>query len=413
MITDKLFWDIETLPTVDPDIIADITAGVTHPATMKKADTIEKWMLEERPGAIEEAIRKTSLDGGTGRLASICWAKADGEIVGSHTAGDHGWDIDIERALISGFFKEADAFYKEVAGAVLTGHNIINFDLRWLWKRAIVLGIPVPHWWPLNARAWSPEVADTMAMWEGANKFISQDRLGRILGLGGKSDIDGSMVAEIWDAGEYDRVLEYNADDVSKCRRMWARITQHDGPIEPAVEAPVVVEEKPVEVMESARFLDDDEIAEEEAAVAEVAIAAAVEEKPAKETAADILKAGIRASVRPGAPLPFDTVVRAQKTKTGAAGVVVLFDGREGTIEVERMKADPDAWHVRWLDVGGGGISFEGGRWVRVPDDVEVAEDIDLLVGSGPVGIDATVKEKPKQKGRVIPAFLRERGLAA
>ncbi|WP_024351046.1 hypothetical protein [Aurantimonas coralicida] len=282
MIDDKLFFDLETLPTLDPDIIADITAGVTHPATMKKPETIAAWEANEKPAAILEVVRKTSLDGGLGRLASICWAKADGEVVGSHTAGPAGWDIEIERELISGFFAEADSFYKEVAGAVLTGHNILGFDLRWLWKRAIVLGIPVPHWWPIHARPWSPEVFDTMTAWEGPTKFISQDRLGRILGLGGKADIDGSQVAEIWDAGRYDDILTYNADDVSKCRKMWARITQHDGPIEPAIEAPIAVEEKPVPVKESARFLDDDEIEAEEAAQVEVAIAAPVE-KPTRK----------------------------------------------------------------------------------------------------------------------------------
>ncbi|MEF2551018.1 hypothetical protein VQ042_06510 [Aurantimonas sp. A2-1-M11] len=284
MIDDKIFFDIETLPSLDPDIIADITAGVSPPATMKKPETIAAWMENERPAAIEEAVRKTSLDGGLGRLASICWAKADGEILGAHTAGPDGWSEDAERQLISGFFAEANAFYEAVAGAVLTGHNIIGFDIRWLWKRAVILGVPVPHWWPLNARPWSPEVCDTMFLWEGPRaKFISQDRLGKILGLGGKGPIDGSQIAEIWDAGRYEDVLNYNADDVSKCRKMWARITQHTDPIEPVVEAPAPVEEKPAPVVEKpARFLDDDDIAEEEAAVAEVTIAAVVEEKPRK-----------------------------------------------------------------------------------------------------------------------------------
>ncbi|MCC4298411.1 3'-5' exonuclease family protein [Aurantimonas coralicida] len=279
MIDDKIFWDIETLPTLDEALIADITAGVSPPATMKKPETIQRWREEEMPAAIDEAIKKTSLDGGTGRLASICWARANGEVVGAHTAGENGWDIDIEKALIAGFFAEANAFYDEVAGAVLTGHNILQFDIRWLWKRAIVLGVTVPHWWPLHARPWSPDVNDTMTMWQGATGFISQDRLGKILGLGGKSDIDGSQVAEIWDAGRYDDILNYNADDVAKARRMWAKIVQHDGLVEPVVSAPAPVEEKPVPVKSAARFLDDDDIAAEEAAKVEVAVAQ-VEEKP-------------------------------------------------------------------------------------------------------------------------------------
>ena len=321
MIEDKIFWDIETLPTTDEALIADITANISPPANMKKPETIQRWREEEMPAAIEEAIKKTALDGGLGRLASICWAKADGEVVGAHTADENGWSEDAERNLIAGFFAEADAFYEEVAGAVLTGHNIINFDLRWLWKRAIVLGITVPHWWPLNARAWSPDVADTMTMWQGATGFISQDRLGKILGLGGKGPIDGSQVADLWDAGEYDRVLSYNADDVAKARRMWARITQHPDPIEPVVSAPALVEEKPAEVEKAAKFFsnDDEELAE------------------------------------------------------------------EGTND-DRGIPEPE---------------------VGTNDDPGITEPM------AEVAIAATVEEKPKSRGRVIPAFLKERGLAA
>ena len=229
MIADKLFFDIETLPTVDPSLIADIASSISPPGSMKKPETISAWEANEKPAAILEAVRKTSLDGGTGRLASICWACGAGEILGAHTADDGHWSEAREIEILQGFFQEATAFGNAVGGAVLTGHNVLNFDLRWIWKRAIVLGVAVPDWWPLNARPWSDTVCDTMTMWEGATGRISQDRLGRILGVGGKGDIDGSMVAGMWDAGEHDKILDYCGDDVRKSRRIWARITQFDG----------------------------------------------------------------------------------------------------------------------------------------------------------------------------------------
>ena len=239
MIDDKLFFDVETLPTIDVDLIADIAAKISPPATMSKPDTIAKWESDNRPAAISEAVRKTALDGGMGRIASIAWSVGgDTEIYGGHSAEKNGWTIDRERRLLKHFFAEANDFADELCvDPVLVGHNILGFDIRWLWKRAIVLGVAVPDWWPISAKPWSPEVFDTMIMWEGVGGRISQDRLGRILGVGGKGDIDGSQVAGIWDAGRYDDVFDYNCDDVVKVRKIWARITQFDGAIEPKMAA--------------------------------------------------------------------------------------------------------------------------------------------------------------------------------
>ncbi|HDZ73187.1 MAG TPA: hypothetical protein ENH55_10490 [Aurantimonas coralicida] len=234
MIDDKLFFELETLPTIDPDLIADIAAGVTHPAAMKKAETIAAWEADHRDAAIKEAVAKTALDGGLGRIASIAWAVADGEIVAGTSATDDGYAEAQERWLIEGFFAVAEGLYREYRSQpVLVGHHIVGFDIRWIWKRAIVLGIRVPDWWPVDARPWSQDVPDTMVMWEGARGWISQDRLARILGLPGKGDVDGSQVSALWEAGEYERVREYNADDVATVRAIWQRITGW----QPAVEA--------------------------------------------------------------------------------------------------------------------------------------------------------------------------------
>lgn len=403
MMEDKIFFDVETLPTLDPDLIADIAAGITPPGSMKKPETIAKWEAEERPAAIAKAIAKTSLDGGTGRVASIAWAVGAGEILAGTSAGDDGYHEAVERQLIAGFFDECQAVFAQYRSQpVLVGHNILGFDLRWLWKRAIVLGIAVPDWWPLHAKSWSQDVFDTMTAWEGHGGRISQDRLARILGVGEKGDVDGSKIAALWAAGQYETVRLYNADDVETVRRIWGRITQHDGQLEPDVQAPepgvAVVE---VTAAPAAKFFADDE----ELAEPVVDPVATVEAPPARETASEIVEAGMRACLRPGAPMPFTSVLRARKTKAGAAAVVILFDGREGTVEVERMKIDPDAWHIRWLDVAGGAISLEGDAWVRVPDDAETSD-------ADPGVKPEVVEEKPvpvASKPKVIPVFLREK----
>lgn len=256
---DILFFDIETLPTIDPDLIAAIEADVSPPGSMKKPETIATWWENEGVDAKREAVRKTSLDGGTGRLAALSWVWSDGTIMGAHTALDGAHSVDQERRLILGFFAELERFHGENrVPPTLVGHNICGFDVRWLWKRSIVLGIRPPHWWPVDARPWDANrVQDTMVMWEGAKGRISQDRLARTLGLAGKGAIDGSKVADAWDEGRFEEIREYCVDDVRTVRKVWCRIVGEDAPVEEdevVEETAAVVEaevEVPVRIMEA------------------------------------------------------------------------------------------------------------------------------------------------------------------
>ena len=248
--SDLVFLDIETLPTIDPDLIAAVEADVSPPGSMKKPETIAAWHENEGVEAKREAVRKTSLDGGTGRLAALSWAWADGTILGAHTALDGSHSIEQERRLLTGFFAELEDFHRDHrVPPTLVGHNIAQFDIRWLWKRSIVLGIRPPHWWPVDARPWDRErVQDTMLLWEGAKGRISQDRLARTLGLAGKGAIDGSQVADAWDEGRHEEIREYCVDDVRTVRKVWCRIVGEDAPEEEEVVEETAVVEAKVEV---------------------------------------------------------------------------------------------------------------------------------------------------------------------
>lgn len=66
-----LFLDIETLPADRHDVRNYIAATVKPPGNISKAETIAKWEAESKPGAIAEAIDKTSFDGAFGRVCCI------------------------------------------------------------------------------------------------------------------------------------------------------------------------------------------------------------------------------------------------------------------------------------------------------------------------------------------------------
>ena len=239
----NLYLDTETLPTVDERVIAKIAAGIRPPASMKKAETIAAWEANEKPAAIVEAIAKTSLDGAYGRLGVIGFAINDFDPV-AYTAVDSnegdGLTADFdEKTLISDFFHDVEfgpqadrlSSVKKFSEPIrIVGHNVIGFDIRILVQRAIVLGVAIPAWFPINPRPWDDTVFDTMTTWAGIRDYVSMDKLALALGLDGKGETDGSMVASMWAAGRIAEVRDYCCDDVRQARaiakRMWAALPE-------------------------------------------------------------------------------------------------------------------------------------------------------------------------------------------
>ena len=126
-----------------------------------------------------------------------------------------------ERTAIEAFIEVVDISRQNGWETIqIVGHFVAGFDLRFLTQRAIVLGVRLPDWWPRDPKPWSNEVFDTMVAWAGAKGTISLDALCFSLGLEGKGDVDGSMVAQMWADGKHDEVSAYCRDDVARVRRV-------------------------------------------------------------------------------------------------------------------------------------------------------------------------------------------------
>lgn len=213
-----LTFDIETLPTNDQEVIDQLRATIKPPATHKKPETIAAWMEENAESALAELVAKTSFDGMYGRVACIAWG-IDGHDVLS-TQASH-----TEKEAIQFFFKCVE----EVAqfNDTFCGHNIAGFDLPFLKHRAIVLGIKPPTvlMRAMNSKPWDNCIADTMLMWHpDRDKRASIDKLCRVLGIPGKGDFDGSMVAETWPV-DPQKVIDYCKDDVRRTVQIYNRLT--------------------------------------------------------------------------------------------------------------------------------------------------------------------------------------------
>lgn len=221
----NIFFDIETLPAQDPAAKTELAAAVTAPAQYKKPESIAAWLDEHREAEAETAWLKTSFDGGVGQVCVIGWAAEDGPAQSLQVAS---LSRDDEADMIEEWFRALHAVHRGTSGTrpCFIGHNIVGFDLPFLWKRAMVLNVRPPLWFPRNPKPWSDAVCDTMMLWDSTQRAGgSLDRICRLLGIPGKGDMDGGKVWPMVRDGQIDAVAEYCKEDVQRTRELFKRMT--------------------------------------------------------------------------------------------------------------------------------------------------------------------------------------------
>ena len=220
----NIYFDIETIPTQSEHLKNHIQTNLTPPANYKKQETIDAWIEENK----DLAYRKTALNGGFGQVVCIGYAINDNDV---RTIYFDDWATS-ESEILKTFFNELIECYRPSADITphFIGHNIENFDLRFIYQRAIVLGIKPPSFLPLNSKSYNNMyIFDTMTEWAGKRNYVSLNEVCLSLGIPTKGDeIDGSKVWDFVQAGELKRVAEYCADDVEKVRAIYKRIAFQD-----------------------------------------------------------------------------------------------------------------------------------------------------------------------------------------
>lgn len=226
-MTTPIFLDIETIPAQSARLIEEIAANVKHPGQMKKAETIAKWEAEDKPTAVADALRATSFDGAYGEIILIGLAVGTGpiDVLRRKTREDEASVIELAFQWLEDHVGAGQQRMIQVVG-----HRVVDFDLRFMWQRAVVHGVQPPAWMPWLVKPWDERVFDTMVQWAGVGgKAPSLDKLCSILGVARKGteigeDIDGSMVWEFWKAGRDDELALYCAGDVSRARELYQRM---------------------------------------------------------------------------------------------------------------------------------------------------------------------------------------------
>jgi DNA polymerase elongation subunit (family B) len=108
----------------------------------------------------------------------------------------------------------------------IVGHNIVGFDLPFIFQRCLINNIPGRPFVDLS-EFHVRGVFDTMHhWWLGAKRFVSLDDIAWSLGIESSktAEAEGSKVFEMYEADKLGAIREYNLNDVRVTRKVYERM---------------------------------------------------------------------------------------------------------------------------------------------------------------------------------------------
>ena len=233
-----LTFDIETLTL--PDFRERVGSQLERQFRLGNMRVEQQQRYLDDIAAEEERCYSLgSLSATSGRVLSI--AVHVGGIPGLEFGGmeqqevEHVFGIDgdgfeePERRALSGFLELMKDFDCEVDE--LVGHNILGFDLPFVFQRCLVNGLKVRPFVNLNEYNVRG-VFDTMhRWWLGAKRNVSLDDIAWSLGIQSSktSEVEGSKVFDLYQAGKLDLIREYNLNDVRVTRKIYEHMVASFG----------------------------------------------------------------------------------------------------------------------------------------------------------------------------------------
>lgn len=224
-MTIEIFLDLECIPTSRQEIIDRVVADVAPPGNYKKEETIAQWWASEGDAKKREAISRTALDGTWGEIICIGLAVND-EPAEVFSRGMTEADLlNTFGLMLDSKCKKADRsdeMWQVVARWI--GHNIIDFDLRFLWQRSKLLGAKFPF--NLPTQRYDSHVYDTMQQWAGYKDRISQKDLELAFGLTRDDPLPmgGADVFQAYQEGRIEDIKEHCRLDIENLRQIYKRM---------------------------------------------------------------------------------------------------------------------------------------------------------------------------------------------
>lgn len=196
------FFDIETVPT-DRSLREN---GLLEP----------QIQLNEN-----DLIKKLSLSAATAKILCIGYAIEP--------------PVDSEVQVLEGEETEIIKSFWQLAAdcELFVGHNILDFDLRFIYQRSVIHQIKPSRDLPF-ARFRNAPIFDTMQEWsKWGREHASLDLLSKTFGLPSpKENLDGSKVYPYYRTGKFAEIANYCKCDVDSVRQVyrWLTFTKVPGP---------------------------------------------------------------------------------------------------------------------------------------------------------------------------------------
>lgn len=220
----KVVVDIETIPCAD-----GMRRFIPPPRPSPQPPFWRR--LFKRQTSSEEPYLQTALNWTFGRIVCIgLLAERD-----DHRTEERAFVARIkpDDPLAESVNKEAEAlraFWQFVLpDDYFIGHNILSFDLPFLWNRSLVCGVTPSR--SLNLERESTRFTfDTMQVWAhwsttpSSRQYVKLDTLTQVMGLPGKSG-SGSQVGNLWREQRFDEIRDYCLSDVRLEYDLYRRLT--------------------------------------------------------------------------------------------------------------------------------------------------------------------------------------------
>ena len=230
----NIYFDIETIPAQDPVAIELIKADIERqklsvkaPSNYKDQEKIDAYIkaeVEKLDAEFDATYRKTSFDGGLGEICCIGYAIDDNAPVLIYGASEAFILNKFYQALMDEYNPSSQTRPKFI------GHNIVSFDLRFLFQRSVMNNVKPPFMIPFSAKPWDESIFDTMTAWAGYGNRVSLDKLCKIFNIPLKGseigeEIDGSKVWDFYQAGRIADIARYCEGDVERTRQAYKLMT--------------------------------------------------------------------------------------------------------------------------------------------------------------------------------------------
>jgi len=230
MLSDILFLDIETSSSVSSYDEMD------NRAQQLWVNKMSRFIRDIPIDNVHEVVaqlydQKAAIYAEFGQVVCICCglivSKEDGyHFKMIHYSGE-------EQDLLQRFFEMVTRYFID-RNAYLCGHNLKEFDIPYICRRAKILGLTLPLPLQLQGRKpWEIDyLIDTMQMWRFGDykSYTSLDLLAYSLGIDSpKHGLHGAEVSKaFWQGDRIDDIVEYCKRDIFTTAQIYLKLTDQD-----------------------------------------------------------------------------------------------------------------------------------------------------------------------------------------